>query len=159
MIKQLFLGFFIIGFFTTTPKIDTVRNLYKKSYSSKENVQKFYEELKEVKKNDKAILVGYKAASIILKSKYTKGIKNKKILFKKGKNILENKIKEYPKNIELRLIRLSIQENVPKILKYKKNIIEDKNFIQKNLKTIKDKNLKNYIMSFISKSKSFSKGK
>lgn len=157
MIKHLFLCIFFIGLISSNPKLNTIRVLYKQSSTSKIVALQLYEELKNVKKNSKATLVGYKGASIALKAKYTKGRKKKRKIFKQGILILENEITKNPKNIELRLIRLSIQENVPKVLKYKKNISEDKKFIQSNFKKVKSKKLRNYIKEFVLRSKSFSK--
>ncbi len=46
--------------------------------------------------------------------------------FKEGHELLEEAIAEDPENAELRFLRLSIQENAPKILTYYGNIEEDK---------------------------------
>lgn len=156
MIKQIFLIFWI-GFFASV-SISEVRELYKNCSISKEKALHFYQKLANVEKNDKNIVLSsYKAAAITLKSKYEKGLKRKKQLFKEGALLLEENIKKEPNNIELRLIRLSIQENVPKILRYKKNITEDKHFIYKNLHQVKNKKLRNYIKTFVLQSKSFTK--
>lgn len=155
MIKNVVLVFFV-GLLLT-PSIHKVRDLYKASSSSKEKAIAFYNTLKNVKTTDGYVLNSYKAASIALKAKYEKGIKNKKALFKEGVLSLEKNIAKHPNNIELRLIRLSIQENTPKLLKYKKNIFEDKSFINKHLKKVTDKKLRNYIKTFVLQSKSFTK--
>lgn len=156
MIKYLLFSLFLGGLLISSSKINDIRNLYKNAYKSKETVFNFYDELKDIEETDQTILVAYKAAAIALKAKYAKGVKNKKALFKQGVMLLENKITENPENIELRLIRLSIQENTPKVLKYKGNITEDKSFIKNNFEIIENKNLKNYIKEFILHSKSFS---
>lgn len=152
MLKSLFILFiFVLG----SPSIDNIRELYKDASASKTKSEAFYKELKNVKNSDDAVLVGYKSASIVLKARFIKGVKEKKSLFKEGVTLLESKIKSNPKNIELRLIRLSIQENTPKILKYKKNISEDKSFIKRNISYIKNKKKLTYFKNFVSQSKSF----
>lgn len=153
--KSLYILFLFI---TLTPTINGVRNLYKEASASKKNAEILYNKLKNVDENSKDIvLVGYKGASIALKAKFTKGIKNKKKLFKEGVSLLEKQITQKPNDIELRLIRLSIQENTPKILKYQQNITEDKNLIVKNIGHIKNKKKQAYFKDFVSQSKSFTK--
>lgn len=142
--------------FLVTPKLSEVRKMYRAVNTSKENVVAFYEKLKNVKVTDNAVLVGYQAASKAIKAKYAKGVKNKKQDFVSAITVLENMLEKHPKNIELRLIRLSIQENSPKLLKYKKNIETDKSFIKSNVKLVKDKNLLEHIKGYVLQSKSFS---
>lgn len=57
---------------------------------------------------------------------FVSGAKNKLDKFKEGNKILEAEISSHPTNAEYRFLRLSIQENAPRILKYYKNIEEDK---------------------------------
>lgn len=52
--------------------------------------------------------------------------------FKEGKALLEKSISAEPTNPEFRFLRLIIQENAPKMLKYNQNIAEDAKFIQQN---------------------------
>ncbi len=54
-------------------------------------------------------------------------------IFKKTKNKLEELILKNPKNIDLRYVRLLLQEKTPELLGYKDNIQEDKLFLQKEL--------------------------
>lgn len=56
-------------------------------------------------------------------------------LFKSGKIKLENSISAEPDNIEYRFLRLIIQENAPKILKYNLQIKEDSALISNNIKS------------------------
>ncbi|MET2985335.1 hypothetical protein [Aureibaculum conchae] len=137
------------------PSLSEVRKLYTKVSDSKEVAKEFYQKLENIKKSDDATLVGYKAASLTVKAKHEKKIKDKKTYFKEGALLLEYIIEKKPNNIELRLIRLSIQENAPKILKYKMNIDEDKMFIYNQLPHIKNKGLKDHIKGYVSKSKAF----
>ncbi len=68
-------------------------------------------------------------AMIMKKAQFLKTPKDKISVFKKGKNLLESAIKSRPKNVEFRFLRLAIQENCPKILKYNTNIDEDSKLI------------------------------
>ena len=138
------------------PSISEVRDLYKKGATSKEVAAKMFKQLENVKESDSHILLGYKAAALTLVAKHTEKVKDKKKHFKEGATLLEEIIASQPNDIELRFIRLSIQQNAPKVLKYKGNITKDKSYIFDKLKNLKDKDLKTYIKTYVLQSKSFS---
>ena len=79
----------------------------------------------------------------------------KKSNFKEGVKWIESAVKSKPDNIEIRMIRLGVQENTPKIAKYNTNIQEDKNFIIEHYND-ESGSLAAYIKNFILTSKSFS---
>ena len=145
-----------ITFLLLKPSILEVRDLYKKGAASKEVASQMYKELSTIKESDGHVFVAYKAAALTLVAKHAKKIKDKKEYFKRGAALLEKTITGYPNDIELRFIRLSIQQNSPKILKYKGDISKDKSYIFDNLATIKNKDLKSYIKTYVLESKSFS---
>ena len=89
-----------------------------------------------------------------MNAKYSKQIKSKISCLKEGSKLIEFAILNDPKNIEIHLIRLSIQENLPKIANYNKNRKEDANFILQHYKE-QPVYLKEYLKSFILQSKSF----
>ena len=66
--------------------------------------------------------------------------------FNKGKALLESSINNNSSSIELRFLRYSIQVNLPRILLYYQDIEKDLNFVQQNLKSLKDEKLKKYIL-------------
>ena len=65
--------------------------------------------------------------------------------FKKGKELLETAIKEDPKSVELKLLRYSIQKNLPRFLLYYDNIEKDLNFVTENINSINDKKVQKFI--------------
>ena len=69
--------------------------------------------------------------------------------------MLEGVIKKDPSNYEVRLLRLSIQENAPKITGYNKDIEEDKKFILTNYSNQKQ-DLKEFAKGFVNQSALFS---
>jgi hypothetical protein len=75
-------------------------------------------------------------------------------LFTEGVTLLESMVKADGNNPEIRLIRLSIQENTPKFLKYKGNIEEDKKVILSTFDK-QSKELKEYIRIYVNQSKVF----
>lgn len=135
--------------------ISEIRKLYPNVASSEANAKDFTAKLEDVTKDDNKILVAYKGASITISSKYIKKISDKIKNFKEGAKLLEYAVATEPNNIEIRLIRLSVQENTPKIVGYSKNKKEDVAFILAHYKE-QTKPLATYLKSFILQSKSFS---
>lgn len=130
-----------------------IRKMYVAASNSKANANKFFETMEKYD-NTNETLLAYKGASIAIKAKHAHSLKDKKEYFIKGVTVLEALIKSSPNNIELRLIRLSIQENTPKIMKYKQNIDEDK----KQIVLLFDKqsnDLKEYVSNYVNQSKIF----
>jgi hypothetical protein len=129
--------------------------MYADVTKSENNAKEFVTKLAGISNNDDKILVAYKAASILLESKFEKKLGQKMERFKEGAKLLEATIKSDPSNIEMRMIRLSIQEDVPGITGYKKNIKEDKKFIT-TYYAAQGVALKDYLKDFVLQSKSFS---
>ena len=93
----------------------------------------------------------YKGALLMKKAGF-QGTPSKKVkVFKQGHELLETEIKTYPENIEYRFLRLAVQENAPKILKYNKNINEDKAEIIANYNQL-GADLKAHIQEFAANS-------
>jgi len=128
---------------------------FKEAAQDKEKALSFYTMLKDVNKQSNVSLIAYKGASIALKAKYAQTLKEKKEGFIEGISYLEFAIQKEPNAVEPRFIRLGIQENTPKILKYKDQINEDKLFLLKQYKNITSKDLKNHIKDYILQSKVF----
>lgn len=151
--KTTFLYFFL--FLLSNPSITEIRKLYSSANSTESNAKEFAAKLAEVDKDDKnKVLVAYKGASIIILSKLEKKVADKSRKFKEGATLIESGVTIEPNAIEIRMIRLSIQENVPKVVKYRGNIKEDKKFLLDNYKD-QTGALKGYIGDFITESKSF----
>lgn len=141
--------------FAGNPDLASIRKMYTNVTKSESNAKEFSEKLSGVSNNDSEVLVAYKAASILLDSKFHKKLQDKIDRFKEGAKLLESTIKSDPNNIEIRMIRLSIQENVPGVTGYKKNIKEDKKYLTEHYAD-QSGALKEYLKDFILQSKSFS---
>ena len=111
--------------------------------------------LEDVSKQDSKTLVAYKGASIALQAKFSPKKEDKKKQFIEGTQLLDYALKNDSNNLEIRLIRLSIQENTPKIMKYKANIAEDKQFIVSNFSK-QSNSLKDFVRVYLKQSKVFS---
>jgi len=134
-----------------------VRQKYVAAATSAKEADELYKIL-ESTSNDSPFqtLVAYKGGALALRAKFEKGLLNKKNLFTEGATLLEAVIAENPANYEARVIRLSIQENAPRITGYNKEIDDDKKFIIKNF-NIQKADLKEFTKNFIKLSPSFSK--
>ena len=150
-----YLAFFLSVFFLAAPDLATVRQKYISASTSAQEAEELYKSLEGVSDaSTDHTMVGYKAAALTLKAKYEKGLLNKKNLFTQGAKLLEAVIKKDPANYEVRVLRMSIQENAPKITGYNKQIEEDKKFILKNYNSQKP-DLKEFAKAYIIKSTLF----
>lgn len=152
-IIMLFISIVVCGLQSVDLK--DVRRAYKIAAHEQSQLIVYNKMLQNITKNDKIEFVAYKGAGIALKGRFSKKIKDKRDFFIKGVTLLEYAISKSENNIELRFIRLGVQENTPKLLKYKKNIIEDKQFILSHYRTITSADLKQHIKDYILQSKVF----
>lgn len=150
--KTAFLFFFL--FFFGNPSLTEIRKLYVAASTTDSVAKDMAEKLADVTKEDDKTLLAYKGASVIILSKAEKKIADKSKKFKEGATLIEYAIAKEPNAIEIRMIRLSIQENVPKVVNYRGNKKEDKQFIIDHYKE-QNKAMKTYIGGFITHSKSF----
>ncbi len=151
---KIFFSFFVLLVFANNPNLAEIRKAFPTAANSETTATVFATKLNDVTFEDKTLLA-YKGASITMVAKFKKKISEKISTFKEGSKLIESAVASEPNNIEIRLIRLSIQENVPGIVNYKKNIKDDASFIVKHFKE-QNSILKEYIRSFVLQSKSFS---
>jgi hypothetical protein len=137
-------------------RIEDIRDAYKTCNESKEKAEQFYELTQKGLQNKGAIYQAYHGAALALKASFSWNPFSKISYFNKAKKMIDEAILSEPDNIELRMIRLSIQTNTPKIADYYKNLEEDKDYIFDNIDKVDDKDLKLYIENFIAQSAIFS---
>ncbi len=148
--------FAILALFVGTPDLMQLRETYPQANNSAEITNALHDELAVVTKEDQAVLVAYKGAITTLMAKFSKGIKNKMEFFKSGSELLEFAVTNDPENIEIRCLRLGVQENSPKIVDYKGKIQEDKQFIIDNFKNTKTEEIKEFVKKYVLQSTLFS---
>ncbi|TYA52327.1 hypothetical protein [Formosa maritima] len=141
--------------FILSLELSQVRVAYKEAAHDKTKVEAFNKMLEGVTKNSTVTLVAYKGASIALKAKFAETVKEKKEGFFDGVSYIEFAIEKEPNAIEPRFVRIGIQENSPKILKYKDNIDEDKLFLLKQYNNISSTDLKKHVKDYILQSNVF----
>jgi hypothetical protein len=89
--------------------------------------------IEKIEQSDESLdKMAYLGALKMRKSVFLKSPKEKLILFKNGKHILETAIVKNTENLEYRFLRLLLQENAPAFLKYNMNIREDANMLLLN---------------------------
>ena len=150
------LAFFLSFFLLATQDLSSIRQNYISAATSEQEAEELYKSLEDINDTGDNTMVGYKAASLTLKAKYEKGLLNKKSLFTQGAKLLEAVIKRDADNYEVRLLRMSIQENAPKITGYNKDIEEDKKFLIKYYDSQKQ-DLKEFTKGFVARSALFTK--
>lgn len=115
-----------------------------------ENLLLIDQQLEQLKqgKNEGA----YSGALLIRKSGLPGNAKDKLNLFKQGHSSLENAIKKDSSNAEFRLLRLIIQENIPKILKYNSETKKDASYLRNSFKKLPE-SLQKEILDYSKSSK------
>lgn len=121
--------FSITFFFGLT--LSELRTDFENAAKSAKNADILYNKLDDYSGNNQTI-VAYKGASVILKARFVKDKATKKKYFTDGATLINDAVKNDSKDVENRLIRLIIQENIPKFIKYNQNIQQDKQFIVDN---------------------------
>lgn len=146
--KYLILILFFTGNVLTWAQSSEIRQSYHAATQSKEKAEAFYKLVKDVEYKDKAELVAYKGAAITLVARF-EPLTKRKAKVKEGIKWVEEAVSKAPNSVEVRLIRLSIQENLPKMFKYDGQIASDKKFIKDALPNIKDKELVEMINGYL----------
>jgi len=127
--------------------LTNIRLLYKDATKSEEQAHTFYEPLKEITQADKPVLVAYKGAGLMLLARYEK-LADRRSKVKEAAQWIEQAVADDPDNAEIRLIRLSVQEHLPRFLKYNQHIEADRQFVQQALPSLKEESLKAMINGY-----------
>ncbi len=142
------------------PDIGVIRIAFQEASRSAEKSAELLSSLSEVSKQSNNVLVAYKGAAMTLQAKYLKKKEEKKRSFKEGTGLLEYAVAqsstEKDSGVEIRFVRLCIQENAPRFLGYNKNIAEDKAVLLKRYNDIQSSELKALIRDYVLGSDGFS---
>lgn len=130
------IGVVLLWLVTVLQQVDlpTVRANFENAEKSKSSTAALFNLLKDYDQPN-AVLRAYKGASSVLQARYIVDQKTKRKLVIDGIRALEAAVKSSPDHVEIRLIRLIIQENTPKVLKYKLNMDADKQMILANFES------------------------
>lgn len=99
-------------------------------------------QISKLKESSDPTEIGYLGAYQAIQAKHVASPFKKLSSFKTGKNNIEKAIAIDPNNLELRLLRLSIQKNTPGILGYKMSIKSDEKKLYDNWGSINNSTLK-----------------
>ena len=99
--------------------------------------------------SSKPIHVAYLGAYQTIWANHVLNPMTKLSTFNKGKKNIEKAIKLDNKNIEIRVIRYSIQTNAPKFLGYHEHRITDKKYIEMHLSEVKSSELNELIKAIL----------
>jgi len=152
MKKAYFLSLFILIIFSafTPEKIEKAEFYKALSGGVEESIDRVIQKLEGEKET--ALVSAYKGALLMKKAGFVKGVNGKVKTFKKGAKLLEAEIKSDPENAEFRFLRLAVQEHAPGILKYNKNLDEDKTVVIKAYEKF-DSALKSIVSAYAGSSK------
>lgn len=78
----------------------------------------------------------FEGTLLMKKAQLVVNSKDKLNFFKAGRSKLESSISTHKENTEYRFLRLIIQENAPKIVKYSNNLDEDSKWIRANFASL-----------------------
>ena len=147
-------GFILTVFlFTSLSGLDSIREAYFSGPKTEASALEFNAMMSETNLSTPTHRA-YFGAALALKAKYGQNVREKKEFFVEAVEYIEAAVKAEPNNIEIRLIRLSVQENSPRIVKYKTNMDEDKAMILQNYNT-QNTAVKKCIKDYISNSEFF----
>lgn len=130
--------------------LEEARSKIGESFQDEKVCDELYEKFQMAELEGNNILMGYKGALEMAKSKHASVFK-KLNYFNAGKAILEEAIAQEADNIELRFLRFQIQYNTPPFLGYKDQLKNDKEFISGNLHKLESVELREKISFFLTK--------
>jgi len=120
--------------------LNYLRTNYYKSVSDKSLCQNMITDL-ENDKDKSAVQLAYLGGLQTIWANHVFSPISKLSTFNEGKKNIELAVSKDPNNIEIRFVRLSVQEKIPSFLGYKSNIKEDTEMIKNNLSQVKSKQL------------------
>ena len=135
--------FFLIVQFSFAQNIENYRANFLKAVNNKTICDEMIQELKTYQKE--TIYKAYLGAYETIWANHAWNPISKLNSFNQGKAKIEQAISKAPNNIEIKLLRYSIQKNAPKFLNYSSNIEADRNFILKHQNSVKEESLQKLI--------------
>jgi hypothetical protein len=125
---------FSVNCFGSSLDLDYIRNHYEQVLSDKKLCEDMINELEKV--TPTTVELAYLGGLQTIWANHVSNPFSKLRTFNKGKATIEKAVRSDSNNVEIRLIRLSIQKNCPAFLGYTKNIKEDEEFVRINKEQI-----------------------
>lgn len=130
-------------------ELEQLRQEYLLAATDKEEVQKLTATCQEKANQNGPTSQGYCIMIHFLEAKHAINPYKKLTEFNKGKTALDSLISKHQTNIELRYLRLSMQDRVPGFLGYSDQIVTDENFITSNIQSISDSSTYELIYNYL----------
>lgn len=128
---------------------DEILKAVRSCYSQANNIEKVQELIRLSSSSpDHPIILAYNNTAQLMLLDYWYNPIKKYTLFKTHTKKLDSIIKQNPTNIELRLLRYTVQKNAPSFLQYNTHLDEDIELIRANIHKESDY-LKKYIQEFL----------
>ncbi len=135
----------------STVSVKEARDAYFGSSKGKIEALKFEKLLDSIGNNAVPVLFCYKGAAEMLKARNAVNPISKYSFFKRGKMLIEEGLSRDTSCVESHFIRFSIQHNLPNLLGYNQNIVQDSLLIEKRLPGIQDGDLKFRITEYFNR--------
>lgn len=123
-----------------TQNMITLRKRFLKSASNKSICQILINDLRK-ETNKTTVELAYLGALETIWAQYVVNPLTKLRVFNKGKEKINKAVRRAPYNIEIRYLRLSVQQNAPGFLGYNDHITEDDNYLRDNIKKVRSEQL------------------
>jgi hypothetical protein len=126
--------------------LEKARMVFEQAEKNEKQTLVFLRQILHEKNN---VLIGYKGALTMVMAKHALSPIKKLSYFNEGKLLLEQAIKQDPTNAELVFLRFSIQCNSPSFLLYNQELYADKALLLREVRCVKDADLKRRIILFL----------
>ncbi len=154
--KTLLIFFFGCVFFVQAPSLQHLRNVYPSLQENATLAEETHQSLIDLSKKDGVKKWAYKGAVNTVMAKHVRNKKKKKEFYTEGVTQIEAAVKKAPNDIEIRCLRLSVQENSPRFLGYHGAIEEDKAFLIAHFSETSSESIKSFIRKYVIQSEAFS---
>jgi hypothetical protein len=132
----IIIQFLLIFSFNTraSTDINTIRTKYYSAIENENECEKLFKEL-ELVQNNSGLLKAYYAATTALMAKHSWSPATKISYVNKSQELFSEAILKSPKIIEIRYLRLQVENNTPAILNLSKHLESDKKYLKENFET------------------------
>lgn len=156
VIRTALLISLLFPFMLTAQDLSAERKLYISAHKNEQAAQEFLKLTRSDKDTISPVHVAYRGAALMVAAQFADGIGGKLKLFRQGKNLMAQAAEEAPESVEVRFLRMTIQENAPSILMYNDDLQQDKDFILGHFSAVRDAGLKSMIRLHASTSSLYS---
>jgi hypothetical protein len=132
-----------------------LRSEFSRSVKEEGPCKALYEKMNRDPETGNAVWVAYHGVVTISMARFTVNPVRRYHYFKEGKKLIEKSVAMEPLNVEVRFLRLSVQDHTPSFLGYNDSIESDKKYILEQLSRIPQPGLKKSIIRYIERSDRF----